>query len=84
MAGQYSHKQFFRRASYDYLALYFDAKGINLDIDWQKLKKNDATVILESIEKLPESQQAEIEAEFQDVNARIGISVRPGTAGRLG
>lgn len=69
MAIQYSHKQFFRRTPNAYLATYFQSLSVDLDIDFTKIKESDVEAILIAFEKLPEAQQAEIEAQFQDVNA---------------
>ena len=69
MAGQYSHLQFFRRTPNSQLAAYFSFKGIDLGIDLKKLNEKDTEAILQAFTQLPVEQQAEIEAEFQDVNA---------------
>ena len=68
MAGQYSHLQFFRRTPNAQLAAYFSFKVINLGIDLLKLKEKESETILQALTQLPAEQQAEIEAEFQDVN----------------
>ena len=69
MPSQYSHLQFFRRVSNEYLVWYFALKKIDLGIEFTDLKENDAQAILAAFLKLPETKQAEFEAEFQDVNA---------------
>jgi hypothetical protein len=69
MAAQYSHKQFFRRTPNAYLAAYFKSQGVDLGLDFTKLKESDAESILKAFETLPEERQVEIEAQFQDVNA---------------
>lgn len=69
MASQYSHLQFFRRVPHSLLSQYFSARGITLNIDWPKLKASDGESILAAFAQLDDSQQAEIEAQFQDVHA---------------
>ena len=69
MAGQYSHLQFFRCVPNNQLAEYFSSKGIELGIDLTKLRERDTETILKAFTALPAEQQAEVEAEFQDVNA---------------
>jgi hypothetical protein len=69
MVGQYSHLQFFRRTPNVQLAAYFASKEIDLGIDLIKLKEKDTEAILQAFTQLADEQQAEIEAEFQDVNA---------------
>ncbi len=69
MAAQYSNRHFFRKTPSHYLALFFDAKGIPLDVDFGQLKENDADALQTALNKLSDSQITDIEAEFQDVNA---------------
>lgn len=69
MAGQYSHKQFFRQIPNAQLADYFKSKEIDLNIDLTELKEKDVDNIFNVFTALPEAQQAIIEAQFQDVNA---------------
>ncbi|MEX0943208.1 MAG: hypothetical protein WD002_11770 [Pseudomonadales bacterium] len=69
MASQYSHLQFFRRVPRPLLSDYFSSKGISLNIDWEKLKPSEVEPILDAFMQLDDSQQAEIEAQFQDVHA---------------
>lgn len=69
MAGQYSHLQFFRRTPNSQLAAYFASKDIDLGVDLIKLKETKTEAILKAFTQLPVEQQAEVEAEFQDVNA---------------
>ncbi len=69
MAIQYSHKQFFRRVPHLQLAEYFQAKEIELSIDFSALGKKAADSIFDAFTSLSPELQATIEAEFQDVNA---------------
>lgn len=69
MSGQYSHKHFFRQVPHSQLASYFDAKGIDLDIDFTGLKERQIDSLFDAFTGLPEEQQASVEAEFQDVHA---------------
>ena len=69
MTSQYSHLQFFRKVPRTLLSEYFSSKGISLEIDWDKLKPSEVEPILDAFMQLGDSQQAEIEAQFQDVHA---------------
>ena len=72
MAGQYSHMQFFRHVPNTQLARYFESKEIDLGINFtekKEKKKKKEDEIFQAFTALPEDQQANIEAEFQDVNA---------------
>ncbi len=72
MAPQYSHMQFFRHVPNAQLAAYFESKDIDLGINFTEekgKKKKKKEEIFQAFTALPEDQQANIEAEFQDVNA---------------
>jgi len=69
MAGQYSHKQFFRQIPNKQLAIYFESNDVDLGIDLIELKEKEVDSIFDAFMALPEQQQAIIEAQFQDVNA---------------
>ncbi len=69
MAGQYSHKHFFRHIPNHQLAEYFSAKAIQLGVDFSTLKEKEVDAIFIAFTALPEEQQATIEAEFQDIHA---------------
>jgi len=69
MAGQYSHKQFFRRVPNSQLANYFQAKKVGLGVDFAKLKEKDVDTLFDAFTGLTPELQATIEAEFQDINA---------------
>lgn len=44
MAAQYSNRQFFRKTPNLYLSKFFEAKGIQLDVNINRLKEHDADV----------------------------------------
>lgn len=69
MASQYSHLQFFRRVPNNLLARYFEARHAGLDVAWAELKATDMEPVLNAFLELEAAQQAEIEAEFQDIHA---------------
>ena len=69
MASQYSHLQFFRRVPNALLARYFALRDAVLDIDLTNLKETDVEPVLAAFLMLSAEQQAEFEAEFQDVHA---------------
>jgi hypothetical protein len=67
--AHYSNRQFFRQTPNHYLALYFDSKGIDMDTDISQLKETDIDVLQGIINQLGDAQKANIEADFQGVNA---------------
>ena len=69
MAGQYSHKHYFRHAPNNQLVSYFSAKAIELDVNFSDLKEKEVERIFLAFTALPEAQQAVMEAEFQDIHA---------------
>ena len=69
MAGQYSHKQFFRKVPNTQLADYFESKKVDIELDFKELKESDVDAIFTAFNKLAEDQQGAIEADFQDINA---------------
>jgi hypothetical protein len=69
MATQYSNRQFFRKTPNLYLAKFFEAKGIQLDVNVNQLKEQDTDTLQSALNKLPPDQITDIEAAFQDVNA---------------
>tara|TARA_R110002072_G_C7966658_1_gene534364 strand:- start:4238 stop:5416 length:1179 start_codon:yes stop_codon:yes gene_type:complete len=69
MASQYSHLHFFRRVPNELLSRYFEARDVGLEIEWEKLKPTEMEPVLDGFLQLEDTQQAEIEAEFQDIHA---------------
>ena len=69
MASQYSHLQFFRRVPNALLVRYFKFRDAVLDVDITTLMETDVEPVLNAFVQLEDAQQAEIEAEFQDVHA---------------
>lgn len=69
MASQYSHLQFFRRVPNSLLGRYFVSRGATLNIELENLKEADVEPVLAAFLTLSTEQQAEFEAEFQDVHA---------------
>ena len=69
MARQYSHTQFFRRVPNALLGRYFQKKHKVLkEIAFDQLKETEIKPIFQAFTALPPEQQAEIEAEFQDID----------------
>ena len=68
MATQYSNLQFFRKTPNQYLAQYFQAKGIELGLNVSQLKENDTAPLQSALNQLADSQIAGVEADFQGVN----------------
>jgi len=70
MAGQYEHRQFFRRMPDNQLTSYFEANKTPIEIDWEKLdKKNRVDTIFEAFTSLTEEEQATIGRDFQNIDA---------------
>ncbi len=62
MAGQYSHKHFFRQVPHSQLASYFEAKNIDLGVDFTGLNEKAVDSLFVAFTGLPEEQQTSIEA----------------------
>ncbi len=70
MARQYSHTQFFRHVPNALLARYFLEKANVLqEIAFDQLKETEVESLFQAFTALPPEQQAEIEAEFQEIDA---------------
>ena len=69
MAAQYSNRQFFRQTPNHYLALYFESEGIDVDTDITQLNETDIDALQGIVNQLDDAQKANIEADFQGVNA---------------
>ena len=67
MTNQYSPQQFLRRTPNEFLENYFAYKGIDLEVDFSAPKAKE--IIFQALINLPDAQQAEIETEFQNINA---------------
>lgn len=69
MARQYSHTQFFRRVPNALLGRYFqEKKNLLHEIAFDELKETNVEPVFDGFKALPFDQQAEIEAEFQDID----------------
>ena len=68
MAGQYSHRQFFRHTPNALLARYFKINKIEFDIDWAKTAENGKCIFNVFIQ-LDAMIQNKIETDFVQVNA---------------
>ena len=51
------------------LARYFTTRDTDLGVDFGKLKETQVEPIFEAFTTLPEEQQAQMEVDFQDINA---------------
>lgn len=69
MAAKYSNRHFFRKTPNFYLAKFFEAKGIQLDVNINQLKENDADIFQRALNKLSSEQITNIETEFRNINA---------------
>ena len=69
MANQYQHRQFFRRTPNTLLARYCEARDVDLGVDIGKLKESEVGPIFDAFTSLPQRLHADIEVDFQDINA---------------
>ena len=69
MAVQYSNRQFFRKTPNLYLSKFFEAKGIQLDVNISQLKEHDADILQNALNKLTPEQITDIETALQNINA---------------
>ena len=69
MARQYSHKQFFRQVPNTLLQRYFQEKKQVLEnVPFKELRETEVDPIFDAFTRLSGESQAEIEAEFQDID----------------
>lgn len=69
MAGQYQRRQFLRRAPNALLAEYFTAREFFFNIKVRALKETDIEPVFAGIASLPQSDQADIDRDFQKINS---------------
>ena len=69
MASQYQHRQFFRRVPNALLARYFEARDVDLGVEFGDLTETQVEPVFEVFTALPVEQQANMEVDFQDINA---------------
>ena len=69
MAGQYSHKQFFRRLPNQQLVDYFRRREVALPEDVDKWKETNVEAFFGVFDGLSEDLQGVIEAQFQEVDS---------------
>lgn len=69
MAGQYSHRHFFRQAPNALLQRYFESKSIVFDVDFTAIKENDADSLFNTFIELSDNAQTIVEADFKAISA---------------
>lgn len=69
MAGNYSHRHFFRKIPPSQLASYFASKEVDIGIDFSTFTIKQVDSLFAAFTALPDEQQTAIEAEFQDIHA---------------
>ena len=69
MAGQYSHRQFFRQAPNALLQRYFEHKAITFDVDFNTVKESDGEKLFNALIALEDNEQTIVEADFKAINA---------------
>lgn len=69
MASQYQHRQFLRRVPNELLVSYFESRDVELGLKFGHLTETQVEPIFEAFTALPLEQQADMEVDFQDINA---------------
>lgn len=69
MAAQYSNRHFFRKTPNFYLVKFFEARGIQFNLNINELKENEADILQDALDKLPLKQIINIETELRNINA---------------
>ncbi|MFQ3193969.1 MAG: hypothetical protein ACI9N3_000781 [Colwellia sp.] len=69
MAGQYSHRQFFRQTPNTLLLRYFKHKNIAFNFDFNTVKENDGDTLFNALIALEDNEQTIVEADFKAINA---------------
>lgn len=69
MAGQYSHKHFFRKVSNALLIGYLDKKNIEFDLDLYAVEEHEADLIFDAFKKLDDITRHNMESDFQSIHA---------------
>lgn len=65
MTRAYAPKTFLRQCPNDALKAYFDAKKIQIDVDWQSLTPRKIDPLFEAIEGLPDDLRQRVERDFR-------------------
>jgi hypothetical protein len=69
MAGQYSHRQFFRQTPNALLQRYFEHKAITFNLDFTRVKENDSDTLFNALIALADNEQTIVEADFKAIYA---------------
>jgi hypothetical protein len=69
MAGQYSHRQFFRQVPNALLQRYSKHKGISFNVDFNTVKESDSDTLFNALIALEDNEQTIVEADFKAINA---------------
>jgi hypothetical protein len=69
MAGQYSHRQFFRQAPNALLQRYYKYKAISFNVDFNTVKESDGDTLFNALITLEDNEQTIVEADFKAINA---------------
>ena len=69
MAGQYSHRQFFRQTPNALLQRYFKDKTIDFNVDFNTVKDNDGDTLFNALIGFEDNEQTIVEADFKAINA---------------
>ena len=86
MWRNYSPKTFLRQTPNKVLKEYFVSKNLLTDIDFNSLNETEIEVVAEALERLPEKDRREIEAEFRKINemaCQAGVKVLVEEAGSV-
>lgn len=69
MAGQYSHRQFFRNISNKFLIDYLEQKNIDFDLDLNAIYDHEVELIFDAFLKLDDLTRHNMESDFQRIHA---------------
>lgn len=68
MSGHYSLKNFLRKAQNKDLQRYFKENGIEIAVDWDKLKETKIDPVADAIERLADNTRKTIEGDFLSIH----------------
>lgn len=68
MARQYSAKTFIRKVPNRLLQEYFEARAIDLGVDWEALGESQADPVFDALDTVPDDQRNAVESDFTMIN----------------
>jgi len=65
MTRAYAPKTFLRQCPNAVLKMYFETKGIGIEVDWEALTPRKVDPLFDAIEELPDAQRERVERDFR-------------------